>query len=113
MGATRTSVKADAWRLLHHSWAVELPMWGPDLATYVPVSCGSMCWVVGQITGHLWHHIAGSWAHIPWLELALSLCLCHTLSLCLRTCTLHPSLISLVTAVTVTFPLFAMVRAYA
>jgi hypothetical protein len=47
MGATRTSVKADAWRLqhdagFHHSWAVELPMWGPDLATYVPVSCGSM-----------------------------------------------------------------------
>ena len=46
MGATRTSVKADAWRLqhdagFHHSWAVELPMWGPDLATYVPVSCGS------------------------------------------------------------------------
>ena len=83
-----------------------------------PLACptrrlGGECWVVGQITGHLWHHIAGSWAHIPWLELALSLCLCHTLSLCLRTCTLHPSLISLVTAVTVTFPLFAMVHAYA
>ena len=42
MGATRTSVKADAWRLqhdadFHHSWAVELPTWCPDLATYVPV----------------------------------------------------------------------------
>ena len=40
MGATRTD--ADAWRLqhdadFHHTWAVELPMWCPDLATYVPV----------------------------------------------------------------------------
>ena len=41
MGATRTEVKADAWRLqhdadYHHLWAVKLPMWSTSLATYVP-----------------------------------------------------------------------------
>ena len=70
--------------------------------------------MMGQITGHLWHHFAGSWAHMPWLELALSLCLRHTLPLCLRTCTLHPSLFALVTAyVTETVPLCCGARACA
>jgi hypothetical protein len=45
--------------------------------------CGlvCVCRIVGQITGHLWHHYAGFWASIRWLELALSLCFCHTLTL--------------------------------
>ena len=68
--------------------------------------------MVGQITGHLWHHFAGSWAHMSWLELALSLCLCHTLSLT-HLHSAHVTFLALVTAVTVTFPLFAMVHAYA
>ena len=59
--------------------------------------------MVGQITGHLWHHFAGSWAHMSWLELALSLCLCHTLSLTHSLCTHRSS--HYVTAVTETFPL--------
>ena len=41
MGATRTELKAEAWRLqhdadYHHEWAVKLPMWSTGLATYVP-----------------------------------------------------------------------------
>ena len=40
MGATRTSAKADAWRLqydstFHHKWASSLPLWYPTLARYV------------------------------------------------------------------------------
>ena len=39
MGATKTSVCADAWRLQHDSdfhreWAVSLPVWCPMLAKY-------------------------------------------------------------------------------
>lgn len=39
MGATRTSLKADAWRLqhdptFHHEWVVLLPVWCPSLAYY-------------------------------------------------------------------------------
>ena len=46
MGASRTSVKADAWRLqhdpaFHHEWAVLLPVWSPSLAYYDPVVTSS------------------------------------------------------------------------
>ena len=68
-----------------------------------------VCDMVGQITGHLWHHFAGSWAHMSWLELALSLCLCHTLSL--YALALHPSLTR--HCCDRDLSPFAMVRAYA
>ena len=39
MGASRTSLRADAWRLqhdsaFHHEWAILLPIWCPSLAYY-------------------------------------------------------------------------------
>lgn len=39
MGMTKTSAKAEAWRLqhdlkYHQSWAVELPLWCPGVAYY-------------------------------------------------------------------------------
>ena len=42
MGATRTSARADAWRLqhdpaFHRKWAVLLPVWCPMLAKYEKV----------------------------------------------------------------------------
>lgn len=41
MGSTRTSARADAWRLqhdldFHHTWASDLPRWAPTLAYYIP-----------------------------------------------------------------------------
>lgn len=46
MGASRTSARADAWRLqhdpvFHHKWAVLLPVWSPSLAYYDPVVTSS------------------------------------------------------------------------